>query len=151
MGICLLSALTLKAPITTKVVCFSHLLKCLRSLYDKQCGPRSDCSYRSSLIWSTLFTSILKFVSNVMQLFAADDFSRRHFSDSFFLGPLMVNCLQACRWLHPPWTSAPKQSYSWCDTSFTLLILHISKVGKHPVMTEKMLTGIWSIKTDKNI
>ena len=34
-----------------KVVCFSHLLKCLRSLYTKQCGPRSDCSYRSSLIW----------------------------------------------------------------------------------------------------
>ena len=26
----------------TKVVCFSRLLKCLRSLYGKQCGPRSD-------------------------------------------------------------------------------------------------------------
>ena len=35
---------TFKAPIATKVVCFSRLLKCLRSLYDKQCGPRSDCS-----------------------------------------------------------------------------------------------------------
>ena len=34
---------------------------------------------------STLFASILKFVSNVMQLFAADDFSRCHFSDAFFL------------------------------------------------------------------
>ena len=43
--------LTLNAPIATKVVCFSYLLKCLRSLYDKQCGPRSDCSYRSSLFW----------------------------------------------------------------------------------------------------
>ena len=43
--------LTLKAPIASKVVCFSRLLKCLRSLYNKQCGPRSDCSYRSSLIW----------------------------------------------------------------------------------------------------
>ena len=43
--------LTLKAPITTKVVCFSRLLKCLRSLCGKQCGPRSDCSYRSSLFW----------------------------------------------------------------------------------------------------
>ena len=39
------------APIITKVVCFSRLLKCLRSLYGKQCGPRSDCSYRSSLFW----------------------------------------------------------------------------------------------------
>ena len=45
------SGLTLCAPITTKVICFSHLLKCLRSLYGKQCGPRSDCSYRSSLFW----------------------------------------------------------------------------------------------------
>ena len=29
----------------------SRLLKCLSSLYGKQCGPRSDCSYRSSLFW----------------------------------------------------------------------------------------------------
>ena len=43
--------LTLNAPIATKVICFSHLLKCLRSLYCKQCGPRSDCSYWSSLFW----------------------------------------------------------------------------------------------------
>ena len=43
--------LTLKAPIATNVVCFSRPLKCLRRLYDKQYGPRSDCSYRSSLIW----------------------------------------------------------------------------------------------------
>ena len=43
--------LILNAPITTKVVCFSLLLKCLRRLYGKQCGPRSDCSYRSSLFW----------------------------------------------------------------------------------------------------
>ena len=42
---------TLNGPIATKVVCLSHLLKCLRSLYGKQCGPRSDCSYWSSLIW----------------------------------------------------------------------------------------------------
>ena len=50
--------LTLNAPIATKVVCFSHLLKCLRSLCGKQCGPRSDCS------GSTLFGSILN--SSVM-------------------------------------------------------------------------------------
>ena len=37
-------------------------------------------------IGSTLFASILKFVSNVRQLFAEEDFSRRHFSDAFFLG-----------------------------------------------------------------
>ena len=39
------------APIAAEVVCFSCLLKCLRSLYGKQCGPRSDCSYRRSLFW----------------------------------------------------------------------------------------------------
>ena len=36
--------LTLKAPMVTKFVWFSRLLKCLRSLYGKQCGTRSDCS-----------------------------------------------------------------------------------------------------------
>ena len=43
--------LTLNASIATKVVCVSRLLKCLRSLYGKQCGPRSDCSHRCSLFW----------------------------------------------------------------------------------------------------
>ena len=39
---------------------------------------------------STLFASILKFIINVWQLFAADDFSRRHFQLHFFLGALRV-------------------------------------------------------------
>ena len=33
---------------------------------------------------STSFASILNSVSNVRQLFAADNFSRRHFSNEFF-------------------------------------------------------------------
>ena len=33
---------------------------------------------------STLLASILIFAIKVRQLFAADDFSRRHFSDAFF-------------------------------------------------------------------
>ena len=33
---------------------------------------------------STLFACILKLASNVWQLFAADDFSRRHFQMHFF-------------------------------------------------------------------
>ena len=41
---------------------------------------------------STLFASILRFVSYVRQLFAAEDFSRGHFSDAFFLGSLRLNC-----------------------------------------------------------
>ena len=82
--------LTLNAPITTKVVCFSRLLKCLRSLYGKQCGPRSDCSHRSSLFWVHAVCFYTRFVSNARQLFAADDFSRRHFQMHFFLGALRV-------------------------------------------------------------
>ena len=53
-------SLTLNAPIATKVVCFSRLLKCWRSLYGKQCGHRSDCSYIGAVCFgSTLFASIL--------------------------------------------------------------------------------------------
>ena len=35
--------------------------------------------------WSMMFASILKFISNIRQLFAADDFSRRNFQIHFFL------------------------------------------------------------------
>ena len=82
--------LTLNAPITTKVVCFSRLLKCLRCLYGKQCGPRSDCSYRAVCSGSTLCASILN--SSVMignylqQTTSADDI----FRCIFFLGALRV-------------------------------------------------------------
>ena len=43
-------------------------------------------------VWcgSNLFASILNIVSNTRQLFA-DDFSRSHFSDAFFLGALKAN------------------------------------------------------------
>ena len=40
---------------------------------------------------STLFASILKLVINVRQLFAADDFSRHHFSDASFSWHFKVN------------------------------------------------------------
>ena len=44
---------------------------------------------------STLFASIVK-VSNVRQLFAADDFSRRHFWMHFFLDTLRINAFVIC-------------------------------------------------------
>ena len=40
---------------------------------------------------STLFAFYTYIVSHVRQLFAADDFSRRHFQMHFFLGALRVN------------------------------------------------------------
>ena len=85
--------LTLNPPIRTKVVCFSRLLKCLRSLYGKQCGPRSDCSYRSSLAvcsGSTLFASILNLsvmLGNYLQQTPSADNILRCV---FFLGALRV-------------------------------------------------------------
>ena len=83
--------LTLNAPIARKVICFSHLLKCLRSLYCKQCGSRPDCSYWSSLFWVHGVCFYTSFVSNVRHIFAADTFSRRHFQMHIFLGTLRVN------------------------------------------------------------
>ena len=61
-----------------------------KNLYGKQCGPRSDCSYRSSLFWVHAVCFYTLLVSNVRQLFAADDFSRQHFQMHFFLGALRV-------------------------------------------------------------
>ena len=73
--------LTLNAPIAAKVVCFSRLLKCLRSLYGKQCGPRSDCSYRIGAVCSgsTLFASIL--YSSVM---LGNYFQQKTLADDIF-------------------------------------------------------------------
>ena len=70
-------ALTLNAPIAIKLVCFSRLLKCLRSLYDKRCGPRSEGVVCSG---STLFASILNasvmLGSYLQQTTSADDIFR---------------------------------------------------------------------------
>ena len=86
-------ALSLNAPIPTKVVCFSRLLKCLRSLYGKQCGPRSDCSYRSSLFWVQLFASILNSsvtLGNYLQQTTSADAILR----CIFLGALRVKLVK---------------------------------------------------------
>ena len=41
--------------------------------------PDQTASIGAVCSWSTLFACILKFASNVRQLFAADDLNRRHF------------------------------------------------------------------------
>ena len=46
---------------------------------------------RSSLFWVHAVCFYTLFVSNVRQIFEADDFSRRHFQMRFFLGALRVN------------------------------------------------------------
>ena len=51
-----------------------------KGLYGKRCWPRSDCSHRSSLFWVQAVCFYTSFVSNVRQLFAADDIFRCIFS-----------------------------------------------------------------------
>ena len=65
-----------------QVVCFSRLLKCLRSLYGSSVDPAQTATIGAVCSGSTLFASIL--VRNIRQLFAADDLSRRHFQMHFF-------------------------------------------------------------------
>ena len=69
------------APISTKVVCFSRLLKCLRSLYGNQCGPRSDCCSGSTLFAFILNLSVM--LGNYLQ--------QTTFSDALFSGALRTN------------------------------------------------------------
>ena len=57
---------------------------------------------RSSLFWVHAICFYTLFVSNVRQLFAADNFSRRHFQMFFFLGALRVKMpiLTCPAWLY---------------------------------------------------
>ena len=72
--------LTLNAQIATNVVYFSRLLKCLRSLYGKQCGPRADCSYIGAVYSGfTLFASILN-----LSVICSRRIQQTTFSDAFF-------------------------------------------------------------------
>ena len=52
---------------------------------------------KSSPLWvqAVFFDNLL--VNNVRQLFAADDFSRRHFQMHFFLGAVRVKQAKTCR------------------------------------------------------
>ena len=79
--------LTLNAPIVTKVICFSRLLKCLRNLYGKSVDPDQTAPIGAVCSGSTLFASMLN--SLVMlgiylqQTISADDISDAFFSWCF--------------------------------------------------------------------
>ena len=99
--------ITLNAPIATKVVCFSRLLKCLRSLYGKSVNPDQTAPIGAVCSGSTLFASILNLsvmLGNFLQqTTSADDI----FRCIFFLGALRDNPLKACELSHvqvdKPW------------------------------------------------
>ena len=61
-----------------------HLLVIL-SHFCKQCGPRSDCSFRSSLIWVHTVCLYAKIGLKSLQEYSADDINRRHFQIQVFL------------------------------------------------------------------
>ena len=89
--------LALNAPSTTKVVCFSSLLKCLRSLYGKQCGPRSDCSYSGSMLFASILNLSVILGNYLQQMNSADDI----FRCIFFLGALRVIIAITLSSVHP--------------------------------------------------
>ena len=71
--------LSLMSKSQQKLSAFSRLLKCLRSLYGKQCGPRTDCSYRSTLFAFILNLSVM-LGNYFQQTTSADDIFRCIFS-----------------------------------------------------------------------
>ena len=56
-----------------------------RSHFCKQCGPRSDCSSRSSLIWVHTVCLYAKIGFKSLQEYSADDINRQHFQMQVFL------------------------------------------------------------------
>ena len=56
-----------------------------KSHFCKQCGPRSDCSFRSSLIRVHTVRLYAKIGLKCLQEYSADDINRRHFQMQFFL------------------------------------------------------------------
>ena len=76
--------LTLKTPITTIVVCFVICLW-FQNHFCKQCGPRLDCSLRSSLIWVHIVCLYVKIGLKSLQEYSADDINRRHFQMQVFM------------------------------------------------------------------
>ena len=79
--------LTLNVPITTKVVCYSRLLKCLRSLYGYSVDPEQTAPIGAVCSGSKLLASILNLSAvlgnYLQQTTSADDIFRCIFSWRF--------------------------------------------------------------------
>ena len=68
--------LTCNAQITTKVVCFSRLLKCFRGLTCKQCGTRSGAVCFGSTLFASILNSSVMLGNYSQQTTSADDIFR---------------------------------------------------------------------------
>ena len=74
-------------PNNCRLLC--RLLVILKIIFFcKQCGPRSDCSRRSSLIRVHTVCLYAKICLNSLQEYSADDVNRRHFQMQVFLARL---------------------------------------------------------------
>ena len=76
-----------------KVVCCCRLLKCYRTIYDKQCGPRSD--YRSNLIkiqdvcfYAVMFCNYSQQMTSVDDLFGCKVLSA---IEQIYFGALLIH------------------------------------------------------------
>ena len=71
--------------IATKVVCFSRLLKCLRSLYGKRCGPRDQTAPIGAvcLMFASILNSSVMLGNCLQQTTSAEDIFRCIFSWRF--------------------------------------------------------------------
>ena len=103
MQIKIIAILALKTQITTKVICFCRWLKCFRrSLSNKQCRLRSDCSYKSSQIRHclSLYLTLLNNVSkNLQQTTKQAECSDEFFADVLTLKAPRKKCILKCRLL----------------------------------------------------
>ena len=76
--------LTLKLPITTLSPALSSACD-FKNHFCKQCGTRSDCSSRSSLIWVHTVCLYAKIGLKSLQEYSADHINRLHFQMQVFL------------------------------------------------------------------
>ena len=79
-----LTLLTLKVPITRMLSALSTACD-FKSHFCKVCGPRSDCSCKSSLIRVYTVCQYAKIGLKSLQEYSADDINRRHFQMQVFL------------------------------------------------------------------
>ena len=75
--------LTLNAPIATKVVCFSRLLKCLRSLYDPDQTAPIGAVCSGSMLFDSILNSSVMLGNYLHQTTSADNIFRCIFSWRF--------------------------------------------------------------------
>ena len=121
---------TLNMPIETKVVCFSHLLKCVRRLYGKQCGLRSDCFCSGYTLFASILNSSVMLGNYLQQTTSADDIFRCIFFSALQGLSYRYACTMACLPVRGdnPRALASGLSYVQVDKHGITILYHLHKV-----------------------